>query len=383
MCDGLDNDCNGVVDDQAAFAPRSEQPVQVSGSDLRLGSTGALTFNGQVYGATYTGLSTKYRGYFAGLTRGGSPAFAALPLTNVGSDSYAGPLVWTGSIFATAWEDRREGNYEIYFNRLDPQGKKLGSDLRVSFGPDFSLHSDLAWNGREFLLVWDDQREGEPRIWGQRVSLDGDPVGENVKLTPDAVGESPVLVQGATRLGLVFKRGGLAEQTIAFRTIAEDFSELGELVDIASPGSVDPSAVFSGDRFVVVWSRYASSSPGDSIWGATLTETGEILESERRVTEGASFARFQSLLALGDRLLLIWAAEVDDNYDLYAKLLKLDLGELTPSAALTRTAGNSIGPVAAFGPGGDVGVLFDEESSGTWQTYFTRLTCMPGALGPG
>jgi hypothetical protein len=382
-CDGLDNDCNGVVDDLAAFVPGSQQPVQVSGSELRLGSTGALTFNGQVYGATYTGLSTKSRGYFTGLTRSGSPALGAQPLTNVGSDSYAGPLVWTGSIFATAWEDRREGNYEIYFNRLDPQGKKLGSDLRVSVGEDFSLHADLAWNGREFLVVWDDQREGEPRIWGQRIGLGGELVGQNVKLTPDAVGESPVLVQGRTRLGLVFKRGGLAEQTIAFRTIAEDFSELGDLVGVSSPGSVDPGAVFSGDRFVVVWSRYASASPGDSIWGATLTETGEILESERRVTEGASFARSQSLLALGDRLLLIWAAEAGDNYDLYTKLLKLDLGALTPSVALTRTAGDAIGPTAAFGPSGDVGVLFDDQSSGTWQSYFTRLTCVPGALGPG
>jgi hypothetical protein len=363
--------------------PTGAEPVQVSSPDFYLGSAGGITYDGQLYGVTYTGLDAKYRGYFTGLAPSGSPSLAALPLTNVGSDSYAGPLVWTGSIFATAWEDRREGNYEIYFNRLDPQGKKLGSDLRVSFGPDFSLHPDLVWNGREFLLVWDDQREGEPRIWGQRISLNGNPVGGSVRLTPDAVGESPVLVRGATRLGLVFTRGELAEQTIAFRTVTEDFSELGELVDVSSPGSVGPGAVFSGDRFVVVWSRYGSSGPGDAIWGAALTESGEILARERRVTGGASFARSQSLLALGDRLLLVWAAEVADSYDLYVKLLRLDLGELTPTAALTRTAGDAVGPTAAFGPNGDVGVLFDDQSSGTWQTNFTRLTCVPGALGPG
>ncbi len=376
-CDGLDNDCNGVVDDGAEFAPTSYPPVQVSSSALRLGSAGAMSFDGAFYGATFTGVSTKARGYFQGLTRSGSPTVGPLPLTNVGSDSYAGPLVWTGSMFATAWEDRRSHDYEIYFNRLDREGKKLGPDLRVSFGDDFSLHPDLLWNGREFMVVWDDQRDGEPRIWGQRIGLDGELLGDNVALTTDSLGESPSLVQGATRLGLVFKRGGLEEQTIAFRTVAPDFSEVGDLITVSSPGSVDPNAVFSGDRFVVVWSRYGSAGPGDAIWGATLKETGELLQSERPVTYGASFARTQSLLALGDRVLLVWAAEASDNYDLWAKLLTTDLMELTPAMALALTPGDSIGPLAAFGPDGDVGVLFDDQSSGTWQTYFSRLSCLP------
>jgi hypothetical protein len=383
VCDGLDNDCNGVVDDLAGFAPGTGPPVQVSSSAFRLGSSGALAFDGQLYGATYTGLDTKSHGYFTGLARDGGPALASLALTNVGSDAYAGPLIWTGSMFATAWEDRRSGDYEIYFNRLDPQGKKLGPDLRVSNAPEFSLHPSLTWNGREFLLVWDDQRDGDLRIFGQRISIEGKLVGENVRLSPDAEGESPILVQGQTKLGLFFTLGGLAEQIIAFRTLAPDFSELGELVRVSSAVSVLPSAVFSGDRFVVVWSRKLGIDPGDSIWGAALSEAGEVMVSERRVTVGSSFARTQSILGLGDRLLLVWAAEVTDRYDLYAKLLRPDLAELTPASLLARTGSHSISPTAAFGPRGDVGVLFDGQSTGTWQSYFTRLTCVPGALGPG
>jgi hypothetical protein len=41
-----------------------------------------------------------------------------------------------------------------------------------------------------------------------------------------------------------------------------------------------------------------------------------------------------------------------------------------------------VGPAAAFGPDGDIGVVFDDVRTGSWQAYFTRLTCLPGVTSP-
>ena len=55
------------------------------------------------------------------------PVVSPVALTLETSDGMGGPLVWTGALFGTAWEDRRDRSYDIYFNRLDPAGKQNGS----------------------------------------------------------------------------------------------------------------------------------------------------------------------------------------------------------------------------------------------------------------
>ena len=118
--------------------------------------------------------------------------------------------------------------------------------------------------------------------------------------------------------------------------------------------------------------------PGDAIWGTTISEEGNILQSERPITSGATFARTQTLLSLGDRALLTWADDRDGNYELYSKMLGLDLQELSPRQRITFNASDTLSPTTTFGPDGDVGVLFDDRRSGSWHVYFTRLVCQAG-----
>jgi hypothetical protein len=377
VCDGLDNDCNGVVDDTAWFAPLEEPPIRITGPEFAFASSGALVYDGQNYGITFSGTQgPKTRGYFQILTPSGQPAGDRFALTNVGSDSRGGPVIWNGCVFATSWEDRRVNDYEVYFNRLDATGQKLGPDLRVSYLPDFSIRPHMLWNGREFLVVWTqlDQATDHHSIWGQRVTLDAQLVGYNVQLTPGSYGETPFLVQGATQLALVYKSGELTDQRIALRTVSPDFSVLGEVITLSSLDSIDPSAGFLQDRFVVVWSRSHDGTIGDAIWGATVSESGQILQAERPITGSAVFARFQTLLPLGNRFLLFWGAALGDGkYDLYVKTLSFELTELTPETRLASTEVTLQGaPAAAFGPNGDVGVLF---SDGPSQVYWTHLGC--------
>jgi hypothetical protein len=94
------------------------------------------------------------------------------------------------------------------------------------------------------------------------------------------------------------------------------------------------------------------------------------------LTFGDSFARSKSLLALGDRLLLVWTgAGPDGNYEVYSKLLTADLEELTPRERITDDPAETTGPITAFGPEGDVGLVFMDRRTLRWHVYFTRLVC--------
>ena len=378
ICDGVDNDCNGIIDDNMTYVPSGTGDVRVSGPHKQAGG-GGVAFNGNIYAVTYSAQEAHWKNYFKGLTDTGQTSIDETSITKVNNDTFTGPIVWTGAIFGTVWEDCRNNDYEIYFNRLDKDGQKLAPDLRITSAGGFSLEPALVWNGTEFLVTWTDQRAGGWTIYGQRISVDGDKLGGNVELTnPVWFGESSKLAEGTKKLGLAFNMGDATNQQVGFRLFGPDFSSPGSLIQVSTDNGTGPAIVYNGDRYVVVFSK-RTTVPGNSIWGATVDENGNIVTPETRLTKGAKHARTVDVLALGDRLLLVWADDHDGNYELYSKMLSPDLKELAPRARITKSASDTLDPIAAFGPNGDVGVLFDDDRSGNWQTYFTRLVCKAGA----
>ncbi len=384
VCDGVDNDCNGIIDDNMSYVPAGQGDVRVSGPSQQSG-TGGLAYNGNVYAATYGSQNTYWLNYFKGLSATGKTVLPEVAIAKA-LDNYvfAGPIVWTGAMFGTAWEDARTGNYDIYFNRLDKDGKKLGPDQRLTASTGYSLGPDLIWNGTEFLVAWYVQLSGQPTIYGRRINVDGKTIGSKITLTnPVWFAESPKLAEGVKKLGLAFNMGDATSQQVGFRLLDPDMSPSSGLIKLSTDSGTAPSVVWNGDRYVVVYSKWNYNNkpavPGDSIWGASVDENGKVVTPEKRLTTGAKHARAVDLLALGNRLLLVWADDKDGNYELYSKMLNADLTQLSPRRRITNNPADTLDPIAAFGPSGDVGVLFDDNRSGSWQTYFTRLVCKAGA----
>jgi hypothetical protein len=382
ICDGVDNDCNGIIDDDAGYTPAGEEPLRISSAALARAVPGGVTWAGDRYGVTYGGKQTKWQNLFQALSANGASLIAETPITLTNSDAFTGPIVWTGSLFGMAWEDHRFGveqNYEILFNRFGPDGQKLGPDLRVTTEAGFSLHPQLIWNGAEFIVIWDDSSTGQ-RVLGRRIDIDGRLLGDTTQLTPDnRASEFPQIAEGAQRLGLAFAVADQISPMLGFRTFAADLSAPSELVIVSAEDvGTNIQLVWNGDRFVVTWEQY-DAGPKDAVWGALLSEDGAMIGAPRRVTSGAAFARTHALLPLGDRLLLVWADDYDGNYELYSKMLTNELDELSPRRRMTFGSTDSLSPFAAFGPDGDVGVVFFDEQSGSKQVYFTRLLC--GASG--
>jgi hypothetical protein len=377
VCDGADNDCNGVVDDGAAYQVPSEAPILVSSATDKQASRGGLTWDGTKYALTYAAQTNSWKNYFKALDARGRTLIAATSVTGPAGDVFTGPIVWTGSQFATVWEDRREGDsYDIYFNRLDTQGRKFSTDLRLTDQPGYSLHADLLLRGNEFLVVWDDDSNGETRAYGRRVSLDGKPLANFRELTAAVwQAESPHISQGIDSIGLAFTLAQDSLKRVGFRRFSPALESPGELVVLSDAGSVAPIIVFNNDRYVVAWEKHGAT-PGDAVWGAALDERGSLRNPARKLTYGNGFARSPALIPLGNRLLLIWAEYQAGHYQLFSKILSAELSEILPPRQITFTSGDSLEPIAALGPNGDVGILFEYRSTGSWQIYFQRLTCV-------
>jgi Putative metal-binding motif/Dictyostelium (slime mold) repeat len=390
-CDGVDNDCDGVVDNGALFTPSEAAPVLLS-EGAQQGSPGGLTFSdgAGVYGAVFTQRLASSQSTFRSIQPHQGGAGPAIAVAEVNNDTFAGPIVGRGAIFATAWEDRRDDDYEIYFNRFNTRGEKLGPDQRVSVAAGFSLRPSLlelqTATSREYRLAWEDERDGGGgRIYGQLLDGAGALSGGNIELTPLGLDpSSPNIVAGTTRIGLLFNMAsgeGAEGRALGFRSF--DFS-LGNATDLARLDAVNPdsaSLTANAGAFVVAWHVVLDDSrPGTQIWGSVLGEAGEVLVPTKALTEPAEFARYHSLVPLGDRLILFWSEWRDAAYAIYSRELTPDLEPLGAARLVTPPNAEAYAPLAAFGPQGEIGVLFTgAAASAQPQVFFTSISCDAGA----
>ncbi|MEO8902493.1 MAG: MopE-related protein [Polyangiaceae bacterium] len=386
VCDGVDNDCNGQIDEGATYGGVTPA-LRVSSQAFDRASGSGLAFDGKNYGAIYTGHIATSTSYFQGLARNGASVVAETRLSDINAETYAGSVLHNGSFFERSWEDaRQDQNYEVYFNRFDSNGKKLGPDLRVTNAANFSLNSSLAWNGTETLLVWDDRRfeqqAPDTRIFGQRVAFDGSLVGGNIQLTNEGTqAEHPGIALGQQRVGVVFTSQQAATVVHAlFLSTAPDFTNPSQLVDLGGTGVQSTNLVSLGDRFLVAWDQNTSvAGYGPSIFGAIVDQNGNVLHAAQPLTSGATIARSFSLLSLGNRALLVWADNHDGNFEIYAETLGPNLEVLTPRVRLSFTPSDTFFPSASFGPNGDVGVLYQDWQTKFSQVYFVSMSCLMGA----
>ncbi len=393
VCDGVDNDCNGIVDDGAQFSPVGDV-VQVSdGTHAEPQSLGYS--GGSGYMSVYSAeVDSRTSIYLHALSDTGTSTAPAVKFTPSPADAYGGPLVWIGDRYGIAWSDRREArgrtlNYEVYFNLVNPDGTKRNADLRVTNAEGFSINVALAWTGNEFVLVWQDDGisfSGQDALFAQRVDVSGAAIGGNVRLVDDdnAGQTGPTIAAGVRSLGVVWLRGDAEHHEIMFAPFDSELKALAAPVSLAGMvgTGVYPIIVHNQSEYIIAW--YDPESSPTTIYGTVRGELGEEIVAPHTLTKTTMHARYPSILPYGDRSLLIWSDDRDGNtgYELYAKMIDRKLETLTPEQRLTNSIGESIDPIATFGPAGQVGVLFSDDRTGMPQAYFTHLNCLGAVAKP-
>lgn len=387
-CNGVDDDCNGVIDDNATLTPTGEA-VRVSEAAVAPSGPGGVQWTGSRYGVSYWGYDRgRAHVYFRQVDRSGAPAAEHRQVTTTPNDAFGAVLAWNGRVLGAVWQDRRDpsGGYEIYFNRLTPEGERLGPDQRISFARGFSVNPSIAWTGEEFLLVWQDERDsigdGSYEIYAQRVDGDGRLIQPNQRLTRDrANSEAPSVAVNESGAAVAWMDGRSGGRAVWFATFTRGLARAApdRQVSPDDQSAVGAQVVWNRDRWVLAWFDDDESSRDHEIWAATRDASGGPQASPRRLTADAGFSRYPSLLPLGDRVLVAWADDRDGaQYSLWARVFGADLAPLGAESRVTRTAMGptaSVYPSLARGPEGDVGVLFRDQREGRIQAWFTRLRC--------
>ena len=90
--------------------------------------------------------------------------------------------------FVVVWEDIRDGNFNIYGQRYNSSGVPQDSNFKINSDTESAEHYfpsvDMDSSGN-FVVVWTDIRDGEPDIYGQRYNPSAVPQGGNFKINND------------------------------------------------------------------------------------------------------------------------------------------------------------------------------------------------------
>jgi hypothetical protein len=280
-------------------------------------------------------------------------------------------VAFDGTDFLVVWENPGDSNMDLYGARVSVAGTVLDSGgFPISVSPESQLHPAVAYQGPNFLVVWDDWRDG---VRATRVTPAG------VVLDPDGI------VITATTDGLAYP--GVASDSTNFlvvwsqnhegRVYGARMNPAGVVLDtggirISSYAEPQKNAVvaFGGTNFMVAWDGWPDGGE-PTLRTARVSPDGVVLDTSA-TTVAASVEWYEPpAIAFGDTTFtLVWR-----NYDgvLFAQVSRagvvLDTGGITNSPSGNETNNRIVSDGTSF-----LAVWVDRRSPEPYDIFGARVT---------
>jgi len=247
-----------------------------------------LAFNGTDYAAVWEDRRNGVRDiYGARVTVDGVLLDSAgIPVCLARSSQYYPGIASDGSRCLAVWEDRRAGSRDIYGARIAASGSVLDSNgILASLSVSTQALPATAYDGTNYLTVWQDNRDGFRRVYGARLTTGGtvlDPDGFAVRsLNADQL-QPKVAFDGTNYL--VTWIDGRGNWIYATRVAPDGhcLDSLGFPVSdtLAFPLIDYHSLAFDGTNYLAVWHDMDTI---DALLGARITPEGSVLDTCRIV----------------------------------------------------------------------------------------------------
>jgi hypothetical protein len=263
-----------------------------------------------------------------------------------------------GNDFLLLWRDQRNGYGDLYAERIAGDGTvldPLGIELLVA--DDGQEWPEVIFDGKHYFAVWQDRRDGELDVYGARLDPTGkvlDPGG--FPIASSGLAElSPALAANGSLTFVTWSHGGGFEPDVH----AARVSSTGELLDptgfvvAEGPGSQSGAAVASdGTDFFVVWSHTetpVNTAKTSELRGARYAKDGTLLTPTPFVVAAAPGTRYVPRIAFGKGVyLVVWhddRNETSAEWDIYATRVSPAGDVLDPDGIrITQAAGADVWP---------------------------------------
>ena len=359
------------------FAQTCDEPGRLGSttllSDVDAG-TSAVAWTGSEFAVVWSdGRDGSPELYFARFDTSGNKIGADVQLTS-GSIARAPSLVWNGSEFGLAYQIDA-ASVEIWFVRLDTAGAAIGSATQISDSPDNSFVPSLVWNGSEYAVAWEDYRHGDSEIYFARIDSTGAQIGSDVRIT-NATDDSwePVLVWNGTEYAIAWYDFRTSSQ-IFFTRVDSLGAEIGDDIAVTSDTgwAQTPSMVWNGTRYGLSWEDYRNGNP--EIYFARLNSSGNQTGPDVRVTDDPNFSWISRLVWTGGEFGLVWQDDRSGIFEVYFTRLDGNGNEQGDDLRLSFSAIDSNTAALAWGEDRYAMAWLEYEFPSTEEAYFTVIGC--------
>jgi hypothetical protein len=232
-----------------------------------------------------------------------------------------------GTNWLVVWQDNRDDNPAIWGARVSSAGVLLDSaNICIADDRDSRFEPSVAFNGTCFLVVWSDRRNPGYDIYGARVLPDGtvlDPEGIPI-CRNSGYQRHPAVASLNSEFLVVWddtRNSGTDEDIYAARITGtgQVLDTNGIPVATVSLPQQYPSVTARTNGYLVVWQDERNGTLTDEdIYAARLAANGTVLDTNGIPVSSAAGGQYYPATAYdGTNCLVVWEDYRNDNGDIY------------------------------------------------------------------
>jgi hypothetical protein len=238
--------------------------------------------------------------------------------------------------FVITWQDYRNGDYDVYAQMYQSDGSSLGSNFKVNddvgntqqYSPAIAMD-----NSGNFVITWQDLRNGNYDILAQRYDLSGIPLDSNFKVNDDLdtlYQYAPVIAMGSSgNFVIVWYDYRNGNHDIYAQRYDSSGTPLGSNFkvndDTETALQVLPAIAMDGSgKFVIAW-RDDRNTSGYDVYAQRYDSSGNPIDSNYLVPNPlyTSFVQTNpAVAASASKIFFTWMdTRRAKGYDIYAKVV--------------------------------------------------------------
>ena len=308
-------------------------------------------------------------------------------------------VCFDGTNYLVVWEDNRNSGStgtDIYGARVSPAGVVLDtSGIAISTAADDQNDPSVAFDGTNYLVAWEDNRDNVTTycdIYGCRVSQDGIPLDPTGIAVTTAVENqyNPCIAFDGTNYLVVWDdiRSSVDYDIYGCRvdTGGTPLEPLGITISTATNNQMDPSVVFDGIKYFVVWSDSRNDIDYD-IYGCRVSTVGSPLDPAGiAISIPSQDQLLPDMVFDGVNYVVVWCDyRSGAGYDIYGATVNTSLTVLSTALIVRTQFDDDMYPNLANGNGRQLLLTYynqagivDNKAYNAYRAWAKILGSLPG-----
>lgn len=308
------------------------------------------------------------------------------------NDQWYPSVAFNGTNYLVVWQDGRNGNQDIYSTLVSPGGELIETNATAvaTVSNDQRLPTVSTLNG-DFLIAWQDGRNGTSNqdVFAARVKGDGLLVETNGFIISDAANSqsAPVVTTVGTNYLVAWHdfRSGVNLDVYAARidSDATVLDSTGIAISTAANNQWNVSANGIGDTALIAWED-SRNGTDDDVFAARINEDGTVIDANGLpVVQETNQQRRPAIAILDGNFHITWQDDrLGSGFDLHGATLRVSDGSVSPGGGTEISAAPNDQRFPATAQNGDqLLVIWEDIRSGTdTDIYGSRIETTRGVM---